>query len=80
MASKPLPVSITTLNNWIQAKRLEKNLAICHLAAKKGIASAVIKSLERGASEPDARQWQLLGSLLGCRCELSTTNPTEKLL
>ena len=32
--SKPLPASIQTIGDWIQVKRMEKNLSPCHLAAK----------------------------------------------
>jgi len=62
---KPLPESITTLCEWIQAKRFEKNLLTCHLATKMGIASALIQSWECGTSEPDDRQRQMLFEVLG---------------
>jgi transcriptional regulator with XRE-family HTH domain len=46
---KPLPDSIQTIGDWIQAKRMEKNLTPYQLAAKMGFASALIRSWESGA-------------------------------
>ena len=43
--SKPLPASIQTLGDLIQVKRMEKNLSPGHLAAKMGIATALIRSV-----------------------------------
>jgi len=58
-------VSITELGGWIQAKRQEKNLLPCHLAAKMGIASALIQSWEAGTCEPDDPQRHALCKVLG---------------
>jgi DNA-binding transcriptional regulator YiaG len=43
---KPLPTSIKTIGDWIQVKRQEKNLTPCHLAAKMGIATALVRAWE----------------------------------
>jgi ribosome-binding protein aMBF1 (putative translation factor) len=51
--SKPLPTNINTLGDLIQVKRMEKNLTPSHLAAKMGIATALIRSWEDGTSQPD---------------------------
>jgi ribosome-binding protein aMBF1 (putative translation factor) len=62
---KPLPESIKSLGDWIQVKRHEKNLTSGHLAAKMGIATALVRSWEDGTSQPDNRQLKVLASLLG---------------
>jgi ribosome-binding protein aMBF1 (putative translation factor) len=48
------------------SKRHEINITSCHLAAKIGIATALVRSWENGASHPDDRQMQVLEGLLGC--------------
>ena len=63
--SKPLPASINTLGDWIQVKRMEKNLTPGHLAAKMGIATALVRSWEDGPIQPDNRQLEVLANLLG---------------
>ena len=63
--SKPLPASIRTIGDWIQAKRMEKNLTPGHLATKMGIATTLIRSWENGTSRPDNRQLEVLANLLG---------------
>jgi ribosome-binding protein aMBF1 (putative translation factor) len=62
--SKPLPTSIKTLGDLIQVKRMEKNLTSCHLAAKMGIATALIRSWEDGTTQPDNQQIAVLAKLL----------------
>lgn len=63
--SKPLPESIQTLGDWIQVKRMEKNLTPGHVALKMGIATALVRSWEDGSIQPDNRQLEALASLLG---------------
>jgi len=63
--SKPLPTSIKTLGDWIQVKRQEKNLTSGHVAAKMGIAPALVRSWESGSSQPDSKQLQDLANFLG---------------
>jgi ribosome-binding protein aMBF1 (putative translation factor) len=63
--SKPLPTSINTLGDWIQVKRMEKNLSPCHLAAKMGVATALVRSWENGTTQPNNRQLEVLANLLG---------------
>jgi DNA-binding transcriptional regulator YiaG len=62
---KSLPASIKTLGEWIQVRRQEKKLSPYHLAAKMGIATALVQSWESGASDPDDRQRQMLCSVFG---------------
>jgi DNA-binding transcriptional regulator YiaG len=44
---------------------MEKNLMPGHVAAKMGIATALVHSWENGASQPDNRQLEVLANLLG---------------
>jgi ribosome-binding protein aMBF1 (putative translation factor) len=67
--SKPLPASTKTVGDWIQVKRQEKNLTPSHLAAKMGIATALVRSWENGTSRPNDRQLKVLASLLGCAAD-----------
>ncbi|MGH7992426.1 MAG: helix-turn-helix domain-containing protein [Limisphaerales bacterium] len=62
---KPLPAGIQMLGHLIQVKRIEKNLARGHLAAKMGIASALVRSWEDGVIQPEHRQLKALADLLG---------------
>ena len=62
---KPLPASIKTLGDWIKVKRQEKKLSPYHLAAKMGIATALVQSWETGASEPNDGQRQMLRAVFG---------------
>lgn len=50
--------------NWIRAKRAEKYLTPYQLAAKMGIPSALIRSWENGASQPDHHQLECLAKVL----------------
>jgi ribosome-binding protein aMBF1 (putative translation factor) len=63
--AKPLPASIKTIGDLIQVKRMEKNLTPGHLAAKMGIATALVRSWEDGTGQPDNRQLKVLAGLLG---------------
>ena len=63
--AKVLERNIQTLGDWIKVKRMEKNLTRCHLAAKMGIATALIRSWEGGSSQPDDKQLQNLANCLG---------------
>jgi ribosome-binding protein aMBF1 (putative translation factor) len=71
--AKPLPESIKTVGDWIQVKRHEKNLTPGHLAAKMGIATALVRSWEDGKSQPDSQQMKVLASLLGCDTDFDPT-------
>jgi ribosome-binding protein aMBF1 (putative translation factor) len=67
--AKPLPASIKTIGDLIQVKRHEKNLTLGHLAAKMGIATALVRSWEDGTGQPDNRQLKVLAGLLGVDAE-----------
>ena len=71
--SKPLPTSIQTLGDLIQAKRHEKNLTSGHLALKMGIATALVRSWEDGTSQPDNQQLAVLAKLLEFGGEVDPT-------
>jgi ribosome-binding protein aMBF1 (putative translation factor) len=62
--AKPLPDSIKTLGDWIRVKRQEKNLTSSHLAAKMGIASALVRSWELDRVLPTEVQLQVLADFL----------------
>jgi DNA-binding transcriptional regulator YiaG len=68
---KPLSTSIKTLGDWIQIKRQKKKLSQYHLAAKMGIATALVHSWENGTCEPNERQRQILGDHLAFDRELN---------
>ena len=59
-----MPESIKTIGDWIQVKRLAKNLTRCHLALKMGIATAWVQSWENGSRQPDIQQLEILSSIL----------------
>ena len=63
--SKPLPLSIKTLGDWIQVKRMEKNLTLGHVALKMGIATSLVCSWESTTRQPDSQQLEDLSSILG---------------
>ena len=67
--AKPLSVNIKTIADWIKVKRMEKNLTPHHLAAKMGIATALVRSWEDGSSQPDSKQLQDLANNLGLHTE-----------
>jgi len=59
-----LPSLNNTLGDWIQGKRIERNLAPHNLAKKMGVSAALVKSWENGACQPDRRQLQTLREFL----------------
>jgi ribosome-binding protein aMBF1 (putative translation factor) len=61
----PLPINIETVGDWIKVKRIQKNLTSGHVAAKMGIAQSVVRSWERGASQPDKWQLEVLRDIFG---------------
>jgi len=64
MQRKPLPISAKALGEWIQVQRQQKKLSPFHLAAKMGIATALVHSWENGTCEPNERQRQILKNIL----------------
>lgn len=73
--AKPLPESIQTLADWIQVRRHEKNLTPGQLAAKMGIATALVQSWETGTSQPNGQQMKALTSLFGYDADFDTVSP-----
>ena len=67
-----MPASIKTLGEWIQVRRQEKKLSPYHLAEKMGIATALVKSWERGEAKPDQMQRQIL-------CNIFRSDPISPL-
>jgi ribosome-binding protein aMBF1 (putative translation factor) len=63
--SKPLQADIQTVGDLIRVKRRAKNLSPCHLAAKLGVATVLVRSWEDGTIQPDNRQLEALAALLG---------------
>jgi DNA-binding transcriptional regulator YiaG len=63
---KPLVTSIKTFGDWLQIKRQERNLTPYQLAAKMGIATALVRSWENGTTKPNPRHRQILNVLLAC--------------
>jgi DNA-binding transcriptional regulator YiaG len=57
---KHLPLKIKTLDDWICSKRIGKNLSPGHLAAKMGIAAALIYTWEDGTGHPSEEQIKIL--------------------
>lgn len=64
-----------SMADWISVKRREHNLRPCDLAAKMGIASALILSWESGKSQPDRKQLQDLENCLGLGSQNCLINP-----
>ena len=62
---KTLKANVKTLGDWLRFKRMEKNLTQGHVAAKMGIASAIVCSWESGAKMPDSQQMAFLATVLG---------------
>lgn len=58
-------VSIITLGDWVRVERMAKNLTRCHLALKMGIATALVRSWENDASQPDGLQLEVLAKIFG---------------
>jgi ribosome-binding protein aMBF1 (putative translation factor) len=63
--SNPLQMQDLTLCDLIKAKRADKNFTPGHVAAKMGIAHAVVRSWEAGESQPDSHQLNDLAAILG---------------
>jgi ribosome-binding protein aMBF1 (putative translation factor) len=61
---KRIPKVVKTTGDYIQAKRYEKGLNPYQVAGKLGVGAALIAAWERGDSEPDLKQWQMLSDLL----------------
>jgi len=61
---KPIPTTIKTLGDYIQAKRYEKGLHLHQVAGKMGIATSLVSAWENGTQRPDEKQWQTLSDLL----------------
>ena len=66
--AKALKPKIKTIGDWIQVKRLEKNLTPGHVALKMGIATALVLSWEEGLSQPNQQQIKILEELFGAMC------------
>jgi DNA-binding transcriptional regulator YiaG len=62
--SNALVANAKTLGRWIKAKREAKNLTPSHLAAKMGIAAAVVYSWEDDTHPPDSPQLADLSHIL----------------
>lgn len=65
MQPKPLVESVKTIGDWIKAQRQQKNLTPGHVAAKMGIAHALVLDWESDASEPDNQQRASLAGIFG---------------
>jgi DNA-binding transcriptional regulator YiaG len=61
----PLQTNPLATGDWIQAQRIGKNLTLGHLAGKMGIATALVRAWESGATEPDKRQLEILTGIFG---------------
>ena len=61
----PLQTNALPIGDWIQAKRIEKNLTPGHLAEKMGIATALVRAWEKGAAEPDKTQLEIMAKIFG---------------
>ena len=64
-ARKRLITCVKTLGGWIRASRIAKNFTPGHLGAKMGIAHAVIRAWEDGASHPNGQQIRDLTEIFG---------------
>ena len=64
-----LVANMKTLGDWIRAKREAKNLTPSHLAAKMGIAAALVNSWEDNTRQPSSQQLADLSSLLEFKTE-----------
>jgi transcriptional regulator with XRE-family HTH domain len=57
---KTLPIAY-----WIQARRIEKNMTLGHLAEKMGIARTLVRALEEGSKEPDQKHLEIMAKIFG---------------
>jgi ribosome-binding protein aMBF1 (putative translation factor) len=62
---KPLPASVKTIADWIQVKLHEHGMASYHLAAKMGIATAVVNGWKDGAVRPKTYHIREMVAILG---------------
>jgi ribosome-binding protein aMBF1 (putative translation factor) len=62
---KHFSLNIKTIGNWIYCKRIGRNLSPGHLAAKMGIAAALIYAWEDGTSHPNEEQIKILAKIFG---------------
>ena len=53
------------MDDRIQVKRTEKNFTSGQVAAKMGIAQALVRSWEDGKSQPDSRQLGFSANIFG---------------
>jgi ribosome-binding protein aMBF1 (putative translation factor) len=67
---KPLPLSIQTIGDWIQVKRLERNLSSFQLALKMGIATTLVRAWEHDTIQPTSQQLNILAGFLGALPDL----------
>ena len=63
--AKVLKFNMKTFGDWLKVKRLEKNLTAFHVAAKMGIATSLVCSWERNASQPTGQQLAVLSKIYG---------------
>jgi ribosome-binding protein aMBF1 (putative translation factor) len=61
---KSLPTNIQTIGDAIRVARQAKNLRLSHVAAKMGIAAALVCTWEDGACRPNNWQIELLAEIL----------------
>ena len=59
-----IPTAINTPGDYLHAKRYEKGLHRYQIAKKMRITGSLVLVWERGESEPDAMQWDMLGRIL----------------
>jgi ribosome-binding protein aMBF1 (putative translation factor) len=78
--AKPLPESIQKIGGWIRAKRNEKNLTSCHLAAKMDIAPALVHSWEDGTGQSNDQRLRVLTDVLEIQIPLATPEMKRRLL
>jgi ribosome-binding protein aMBF1 (putative translation factor) len=63
---KALGNKVFLIGDWIQSKRIAKNLTPGHLAAKMGIAAALVRAWESGIGRPDEESMKDLSRIFGC--------------
>jgi ribosome-binding protein aMBF1 (putative translation factor) len=63
--AKPLPVTIKTFGNWLQAQLQKTNLSPYYLAKKLGIPTRLVRSWSDGTCQPNSQQLEVLTKFLG---------------
>jgi ribosome-binding protein aMBF1 (putative translation factor) len=63
---KPSKNNANSIGGWIQLKRIKRNLTPGHLAAKMGIAAALVCAWEGDLEKPDEQQIKGLAKIFGC--------------